>query len=345
MAESKPIKVAVIGLGRAGYSIHIRRMRDDQRFRVTAVSDRLGARLLEVQQELDCAAYPDYQALLANAGAEAVVVATYSSTHPEITCDILRSGRHAICEKPIADSVAAAESMLRAAQKSDGMLLIHHNTRFTPLTRHLLDVVQEQRLGEVFEIRYRNLSFTRRGDWQTLRKYAGGLLNNHGAHIIDVALQLLEAPVADIFCDLKLISDVGDAEDHVKLVLRAENGRVFDLEASTSCYFPEPMWTILGTHGTLVCDGEVSKMAWFDPAQLADLEPDESPPSDRRYETDDVIPWREEQVPAVGPDIGDFYDNVWAVLRADQSPVVTPEQALEVVRVTQAAKRRSKLYQ
>lgn len=345
MTEAKPVKIAVIGLGRAGYDIHIKRMRDDDRFQITAIADLLSDRLAKVQEELNCAAYPDHHALLTNADAEAVVVATYSNTHSAITRDVLRSGRHAICEKPMADSVEAAQSMLDTAEETGQLLLVHHNYRFFPITRHLLEVIRSGRLGNVFEIRCRLLSFARRCDWQTLQKFEGGVLNNTGPHFVDVGLQLLEARVADIFCDLKLISDVGDAEDHVKLVLRAENGRVFDLEASTSCYFLEPMFTMLGTHGTLVSDGTTSKMAWFDPAQLADLEPDESPPPDRSYENEDVIPWQEEEVASVGPDIGDFYDNVWAVLRGGQPPVVTPQQALEVVRVTQAAKRHSKFYQ
>jgi len=344
MAEPKPVKIAVIGLGRAGYNIHIKRMCDDDRFQIMAISDLLPDRLAEVQEELNCAAYPDHHALLTNADAEAVVVATYSNTHPAITRDVLRSGRHAICEKPIADSMEAAQSMLDTAEETGQLLLVHHNYRFFPITRHLVEVIRSGRLGNVFEIRCRLLSFARRCDWQTLQKFEGGVLNNTGPHFVDVGLQLLEAPVEDIFCDLKLISDVGDTEDHVKLVLRAENGRVFDLEASTSCYFSEPMFTMLGTHGTLVSDGTTSKIAWFDPSQLGALEPVETPPLDRSYENEDAIPWQEEEVPSVGPDIGDFYDNVWAVLREGQSPVVTPKQALEVVRVTQVAKRRSGFY-
>ncbi len=343
MANAKPIKVAVIGLGRSGYDIHIKRMRDDDRFEVTAVTDWLPDRLAEVQEEFGCTAYPDYKALLADADAEVAVVATYSSTHPPIAKAALRSGRHVICEKPIADSVRAAQSMLDAAEETGQLLLVHHNYRFMPLIRHLIDVVESERVGQVFEVRCRLLDFSRRGDWQTLRTFDGGVINNTGPHFIDVGLQLLQAPVKDIFCDLKLISDVGDVEDHVKLVLRAENGRVYDLEISTSCKFPEPMFTILGTHGTLVSDGQTSNIAWFDPAQLGPLEPVETPP-DYSYGNEDVIPWQEEEVPSVGPDIGDFYDNVWAVLRKGQPMIVKPEEALEVVRVTQAAKRRSGFY-
>ena len=344
MAKQKPLKVGVVGLGRSGYSIHIARMRGDDRFEVTAVTDWLPERREEVQQELGCAVYPDHTALMKGADAEVVVVATYSDTHPSISKDALRSGRHAICEKPIADSVQAARSMLQTAEKTGKKLLAHHNYRFYPETRHLLEVVKTKRIGEVFEVRMRALDFSRRNDWQTFQKFDGGVLNNTCPHFLDIGLQLLEAPVTDIFCDLQLISDVGDAEDHVKVVLRAENGRVYDLEVSTSCKFPEPKWTVLGSCGTLVSDGKTSKIAWFDPRELGKLEPSEAPPPGRIYGNDDVIPWQEEEVPSVGPSIGDFYDSVWAVLREGKPLVVKPEEALEVVRVTQAAKRASRFY-
>jgi len=344
MARKKPIKVGIVGLGRSGYNIHVRRLRDDERYRITAVTDLIPERREEVGEELGCEVYPDHKALLRDADADVVVVATYSDTHPSVTKDVLRSGRHAICEKPIADSVQAARSMVETAKKARKKLLVHHNYRFAPDVRHILDVIATKRIGEVFEIRMRALGFSRRNDWQTMAKHDGGVLNNTCPHFIDAGLQFLGAPVKDIFCDLKLISDVGDVEDHVKVLLKAENGRVYDMEVSTSCKFSEPKWTVLGTNGTLVSDGKTSKIEWFDPKKLGKLEVVETPHPDRQYGNDDVIPWQSEEVPSVGPSIGDFYDNVWAVLRERRKMIVTPEQALEVVRVTQACKRKSGFY-
>ncbi|MBM3500317.1 MAG: Gfo/Idh/MocA family oxidoreductase, partial [Armatimonadetes bacterium] len=269
----------------------------------------------------------------------AVVVASYSNTHAAISRDALNSGRHAICEKPIADSVAAARSMLTAAERADRKLLVHHNYRYAADVGHLLEIIRTQRIGEVFEIRMRSFAFSRRNDWQTLNKYHGGVLNNTCPHFIDAGLQFLGAPVKDVFCDLRCVNGIGDVEDHVKVVLKAENGRVYDMEVSSACKFEEPKWTVLGTHGTLVSDGTTSRIEWFDPRKLGRLPVVETPHPKRKYGNDDVIPWQSEEAPSVGPSLGDFYDNVWAVLRERKPMIVTPEQALEVVRVTQWAKR------
>ena len=67
-------------------------------------------------------------------------------------------------------------------------------------------------------------------------------------------------------------------------------------------------------------------------------------PLDRRYDNDDVLPWQEETIPATAKGIGDFYDNVWGVLRQGKEPVVRPEEALQVVETIAACKKYSGFY-
>src|SRR4029078_11005446 len=66
--------------------------------------------------------------------------------------------------------------------------------------------------------------FTRRWDWQTLREFGGGMFFNAGAHMVDLALQLLPAEIEasdlDVFVDAQHALSSGDAEDHAKIILR-----------------------------------------------------------------------------------------------------------------------------
>lgn len=344
MSSLAPLKVAVIGLGRAGLNIHIHRLRGDERFRVTAVTDWVEPRIAEVVDDLGCEGYADYRQLLRQAEADLVVVASASSSHPAISREAMRSGRHVICEKPMAASARSARSMLQVSRQTGKLLFMHHNRRFSPEYRHLQELVDGGRIGEVFEIRMRDLRFVRRFDWQTLRQYDGGMLNNAGSHYLDLGLQLLGAPVVKVYCDLKHLVSAGDVEDHAKVLLTAANGRVLDLELSNCCQVPENRWTLLGSAGTAVCDGSTTRLQRFDPAALPPVMADPGAAPDRRYDNDDVIPWQEETLPATAPDTGDFYDNVWGVLREGQEMVVKPEQTLEVVRVIEACKRYSGFY-
>jgi scyllo-inositol 2-dehydrogenase (NADP+) len=344
MPAKEPIKIGVVGLGRAGYGIHIKRVREDDRFQITAVTDRIPERMQEVHDEFGSAIYPDHKTLARESDAEVIVVATFSDTHVSVSKDVLKAGRHCICEKPISDSYQAARGLIETAKKQRKKLFVHQNYRFHLEARHLLDVIKSKRIGDVFEIRMRSLSFSRRNDWQTMSERDGGVLNNTCPHFIDLGLQFLGSPVKDIFCDLKQIASAGDVEDHVKVLLKSENGRVYDMEVSSACAFAEPKWTVLGSRGTLISDGKTSTIRWFDPRKLKKLPVIEEPSPDRSYGNDDVIEWQTEEVPSVGPSIGDFYDNVWAVLRERKALVVKPEEALEVVRVTQACKRVSGFY-
>jgi predicted dehydrogenase len=337
MAKVKPIKAAVIGLGRAGWNIHVNRMRGRPEFQITAVADRVQDRLDEAAAEFGCETYPDRDSLLKNADAELVVVATQSVDHAPDTIAALKSGRHVVVEKPMAVSVAEAKRMAAAATKTGNKLFVHQNYRYNGDVRFIMDTVREKTVGNVFEIRCRVLAFSRRNDWQTLTKYGGGVLNNTGPHFVDAGLQMLGAPVVEQFTDMKLVSDAGDAEDHCKLIVKGANGRVYDMLISTSCAFPEPKWTVLGSCGTIVCDGSKAQIKRFDPKKVKKLKVDERPPAARNYGNDDVLPWEEFEVDAVGKDIGDYYDNVVGVLRKRKKQYVTPEQVVEVMRVIDKA--------
>jgi predicted dehydrogenase len=319
-------------------------LRGDDRFQITACTDFIPARMKEMKDEFGCETFKDVDALLKGADAEVVVVASFSDTHAALSMDVMKSGRAAICEKPIADSVADARKLVATAAKTGQKLLVHHNYRFFPETRYLMELIKSKRLGEVFEIRMRALHFGRRYDWQCMRSHAGGVLNNTCPHFLDIGLQLLGAPVKEIFCDLKQIASYGDVEDHVKVILKGENGRVYDMEVSSVCSFNEPKWTVLGSNGTLVSDGSTSKLKWFDPKKAGSYKLLDKPTPDRSYVSDTKLPWQEAEEPTKGKSIGDFYDSVYAVLRQGKPLVVQPEEAFEVVRVTQECKKKSGFY-
>lgn len=340
MTAIQPIKVAVVGLGRAGWSIHVARMRGHAEFQITAVTDFEEARRKEAAAEFQCATFSDYPSLLDKADAEVIVVASNSDTHAEIAMAALKSGRHVICEKPMATNLADAQRMIAAAKKARRKLFIHQNWRYAPDSQHMIDVVRSgEPIGRVFEVRIRNLGFARRNDWQTLRKNGGGVLNNTGPHLVDMALQLLESPVKDVWSDLQLITDAGDAEDHVKLLIRGRNGRVADVEMCTSCAFPEPKWSLLGSNGTLISDGKTSKIKRFDPVKAPPLAVIDGPVANRRYGNDDKLPWEEYEAPSIGRKTSDFYDNVFAVLRRGEPMEIKPEEVLEVMKVIERARK------
>jgi predicted dehydrogenase len=255
----------------------------------------------------------------------------------------LAAGCHVVVEKPMAMSVAEADGMIRAATRARRKLFVHQNYRFNDEYRHLREVLDSGVLGPVFQVSARWSHYARRNDWQTLRRNGGGVLNNTGPHLVDMALDFLDAPVADVWGDLQHIKDAGDCEDHVKVVLRGTNGRVCDLELSTANAGPSMKWTLLGACGSLTCDGTTSTLRWYDPRRVRRLSLNTGAAPNRRYGVDgkgETLPWHEKTMPAKPAKRGGgFYDNVAAVLRRGAPMVVTPPQAREIIRTIERAKR------
>src|SRR6185503_3699920 len=157
--------------------------------------------------------------------------------------------------------------------------------------------------------------------------------------------QLLGAPVTQVMGDMQQIASAGDVEDHVKTLLRAENGCCADLEISMAenIAAPLPKWIIAGSCGTLTSDGQTSTIRWFDASQVKPLEVQEGAAApNRQYGNEDKLPWQEKTVPAEGPDVGNFYDNVYGVLREGKPMYVTPQSVREVMRVISLIRKGTK---
>lgn len=335
------IRYAVLGLGRAGWNIHIHGLADRDDARVVAVADPLRARREEAAARFGCRTYRSLGPMLAQDDIDVVVVATPSHTHAADARRALKSGRHVVVEKPMAMSVAQADSVIATAQEADRRLFVHHNYRFMRNFTYYVDVIRSGLIGRVFHIRNTIVAFSRRYDWQTLAKNGGGVLNNTCPHFIDQAMCFMGAPVVQAMGDLQHIAAAGDVEDHVKALLRAANGCTADIEISSAVARADkaPLWVICGTHGTLTSDGQQATIRWFDPAAVQPVEAVDGPVMTRNYDVSKDLPWQTKTEEVKGPDVGNFYDNVRAVLRERAAMRVTPESAREVIRVIALIRR------
>ncbi len=337
----KRIPIAVVGLGRAGWNIHVKQLRERSDFVIVDVADRDDGRRAEAEKELGCPAHADLDALLRATSAEVVVVATPNTLHVVDAVKVLESGRHCVLEKPMADTHEGALRIIKAANGANRKIFVHLQRRFGDEFRFLREVIDSGVLGRIFHIRIFWADYARRNDWQTLRVNKGGLLSNHGPHILDLVLHLLDAPVESLLADLQHVKDAGDCEDHFTLCLKAENGQTADIVCTTACALPAPRTMLLGSHGTLSADGtDTARLRYYDPAAVPPLTVVEGPAPERKYGISEKLPWRDEEreMKPAAPG-GEFYDNVQQVLRSNAAMIITPESAAEVVRVIEWAYR------
>jgi predicted dehydrogenase len=98
-------------------------------------------------------AYGDYRDLLADPDVEVVYVATPHGQHHEVTLAALDAGKHVLCEKAFALTVADAEEMIERARSKNLFLMEAMWTRFNPLIRKVHEAVENGEIGEVRMIR------------------------------------------------------------------------------------------------------------------------------------------------------------------------------------------------
>ena len=179
--SEEPLRIGISGLGRSGWGIHANVLAQiGEKFSVTAVCDPDPARQEEAVDRFDCLAYSTIDEIIADKAVELLVVATPSQLHVSDASAAMRAGKHVIVEKPMAPTLAGVDEMIAVAEETGMLLTVNQNYRYHADFLKVKEVVDSGVLGRIVQMRITGNGFRRRWDWQTLKKYGGGDLNNKG---------------------------------------------------------------------------------------------------------------------------------------------------------------------
>lgn len=256
------INVAILGQGRSGRDIHGANLALlPDLYRIVAVVDPLDGRRTRAAGEYACETWTSYTELFGHRGIDLVVNATPSYLHVPITLDLLAHGFNVLVEKPMARRVSEVDAMVTAARDNGKLLAIFQQSRFAPYFRQVRQVIDSGVLGRIVQISIAFNGYARRWDWQCIQDYNGGSLLNTGPHPLDQALQLFgNGAEPQVTCFMDRVNTFGDAEDYVKLLLKAPGHPVVDLEISSCCAYPVPTYQVQGTRGGL--KGTTEHLDW-----------------------------------------------------------------------------------
>ncbi|MHB1156470.1 MAG: Gfo/Idh/MocA family protein [Phycisphaerales bacterium] len=342
MKKNSPVRIGLVGIGRAGWSMHLAELagRTDK-FVIAAACDILPDRCKAMADRFGCKTYAKIDDLLADPDVELVDIATRSPDHTPHAVLALKAGKFVNIEKPIATSMRQLRQLMRAATtgKGKGKLFIRHNRRFEPMFVHIREIMASGILGDVREVKLRRNGFQRRNDWQTIMGCGGGLLLNWGPHIVDHAIRLLDAPIAQMWADLQRVAALGDAEDHIKLILMGKNGRVVDMEISGGAAMTESEYMVFGTRGALSGQGETLTLRYLNPKQkLARIKAiAATPPQSGPFGNSEKLQWIEETIPVKPKGLAGMevlWDMMYDSIRNRKPYPIKLEEAMETVRVT-----------
>ena len=336
---SAPIAIGIVGLGRAGWGMHCKELEGrEDKFKIVAACDEIEERRDRIRDKYGCAVYPSINELVADGNVELVDIATRSCDHLAHAKLALESGKNVYLEKPICTSYYEAKALEAAAKKAEGNLFIRHNRRVDPDFLHVREIIASGILGDVFEIRLARHGYQRRDDWQTIKEFGGGQLLNWGPHIIDHALRFVDGRVKSQFNELRKVTAVGDAEDHIKIVLEGENGLVVDLEISGGVALGEPQYRVFGSRGSLSLEGNDITLKYLDPdTPLADKKANPGTPGTTFGSTEELV-WIEKTIPVQTGNNAVLWDRLFETIRNGVEFPIKLEEAIQVMEVASNAK-------
>jgi predicted dehydrogenase len=145
----KDLRLAVVGVGHLGRH-HARVAASLAGFRVVGVHDHHPGRAAEVAGEFSLPVLADFDEVAREA--EAVVVATPTVTHAEVSRFFLDRGLHVLVEKPMTASLAEADDLVARARKAGQVLQVGHVERYNPAIEAALSLVASPRFIEVHRL-------------------------------------------------------------------------------------------------------------------------------------------------------------------------------------------------
>ncbi len=347
---SNQIKIGVVGLGRAGAGFHIPDMleRSDE-YKVVAVCDIIRERVDQYQKSLNCRGYDSLEELLADDEIEMVDIVTRSCDHYRHALQVIAAGKDLMLEKPVCMNDRELADLLSKTNKPGcPKLYMRHNRRFEPAFVEMKKIVDSGILGNVFEVQLSEYGYQWRDDWQTISEFGGGQMLNWGPHLIDHALQFLNAPVKRMHTDSIQAVAGGDCEDHFSIRLTGENGRFVTVSVSGSAALGQGRrYMAIGTRGAAVMQDNHIQLRYVDPAiELPNVVSDPGTPgasfgASGTFESAVKPEWLLEERTTGGPDHKIVLDRIYDSYRNGAEYPIKDEEILALMKVIATAKEQT----
>jgi predicted dehydrogenase len=202
--------------------------------------------------------YGDYVEMLRREAPDIVNVSTPDWLHLEHARQALATGAHVLLEKPMVTSVAEAEALIEAVERSGRRLMVGQNYRRTPMALQAKQLLAEGRLGTVFHAASDTLQNKfgqfARSPWYASHEHPRAALLGTGIHAVDL-LRWLLGEVEEVFaCGNHLAYPDFPGDDFVLAQFRFRGGAIGRVGVAYAAVLPRgsisPTLELYGTRGT-----------------------------------------------------------------------------------------------
>ena len=255
--SSEKVRYAVVGLGWIAQESVL------PGFRNTTKNSELVALVTDdpekarkLSKEYDVAkttSYHGYDELLRRGSIDAVYIALPNNLHADFTIRAARAGVHVLCEKPMASSVEACESMTHACEEHGVKLMIAYRLHFEPGNLKAIEIVSS---GQIGEPRYFSSVFGQQvpeGNIRLEKSLDGGPLMDVGVYCINAARYLFRSEPEEVVAfgaTIKGDPRFQEIHEMVSAVLRFPGERLASFTSSLGSAAVDT-YTVVGTKGDL----------------------------------------------------------------------------------------------
>ena len=234
------MRVALVGLGSAGFTMHLPALAGLAGVEVSGVCDADPARRDRAAKAFGVPTYTDFDTMLADSRPGVVVIGTPPDTHADFCIRALAAGAHVLCEKPFVPTVAEADRVLEAAGAAQRQVAVHHQFREMPIFRALLDEVSRSgadalRFAQVWQMM--DMAPWDETGWRGTM--VERTLFEAGVHLVDLVLALFQEVPISVQASTSAAGQPGETADAIVLAtLEFSRGRLAHITQDRVCKGP-----------------------------------------------------------------------------------------------------------
>ena len=260
VAGQKKIGYCIVGLGRISLNEFMPGVQISEHSKLVALvsGHRDKAERVADQYGIDHKAiynYENYDQIAHNPEIDAVYIALPNGMHAEYTIRAAQAGKHVLCEKPMANTVAECEQMIAACRKANRKLMIAYRMQFEPNTLNVIQKLRQGYTGKLLELDCAFGFNIKPGEWRLNKKLAGGgPLYDVGIYCVNASRYLTGEEPVSVQGYSSVVDRDGrftEVEENLAWNMRFPSGVVASCLTSYGSIFTGNLARIIGSSGTI----------------------------------------------------------------------------------------------
>lgn len=254
----KSIGLGVLGFAHGHVNAYCDRWRSDHsaELKIVAGWDHDRERMQAAAEKHGCVTCPTAIGLLERDDIEAVVIASETSMHAELTEAAATAGKSVILQKPVALTLADADRIIEAVDRHSIPFTLAWQMRTDEQNLKIKEILESGILGRIFMIRRRHgLSTHMWGwfadSWHVKPELNRGMWADDAAHAVDFLLWLAGEPVS-VTAEIGTLLNPKVPDDNGIAIFRYDDGMFAEVVSSFTCVAGENTTEIIGEKGVLI---------------------------------------------------------------------------------------------